>query len=737
MARLGVCQQQLDATPEQIFNSHRTMKRFVWECDSTMRGINFFWTHTFPWYVSGQWTRERITGQLDTLPSFASTSDTQQTDMEVEDQPISQMRVASTCTDQDDTNPMERRARNDVRAIQVINKWMPRVSPTSNAMKKLRREALIDLIAALEEVRGFSMAGKAIIRYGRSMTLEPPVTELLPGRSFCGTMRQREHQMIRDGFRFAYSHNLLVQAIHDRVLPWLHDLRNIHTIYFGAAGIGKSQIMQKLTDACIPDTVKLITDTSTKGLFHVSNEDGLIYRLDEAQELYDEPSKKDTHERQVRRRLWQQMLSEGLSRRVTSDQPVSPTGSTCGAARMESAAVITHMSLMLIGGTNPSAGMTFNRSNPMVSRLISQQLHVSAADQANIGDTTSTLSDAEEEAYHVAKRATIQSLHNLHYCTTMIALLIATKAVPEPNLAIFNGLYKKWKDILIKARADVGRDNRLDVVPKNRAYAEVIHQAAYRLYFSADSPFYNKTTGTWEPFSMERLAAVLPDYLKLDLEGCVSVLSGCTSLYANLGVTRLAEFILHAYGNYVPVEDREKLEAEGKIKPYIEARPKYYADQTTLKMDYNYIDLNLPSEKDLIERLMKDPEFTEEFKIDKDTLTLNISTLLARQPTVDAFPEQEYARFDFAADARTFLATLPLARKPHRLLMEKPIIRSTGQRGMTLCMSIHALTETKAFNTDNIVRKLLEGHHGTFTFDDFSLYKRSFLNSRDYIDLCK
>ena len=37
---------------------------------------------------------------------------------------------------------------------------MPDGSPTSNAMKKLRYEALTDLIAALEEVRGFSEGGK-------------------------------------------------------------------------------------------------------------------------------------------------------------------------------------------------------------------------------------------------------------------------------------------------------------------------------------------------------------------------------------------------------------------------------------------------------------------------------------------------------------------------------------------------------------------------------------------------
>ena len=115
MASLGVCQEQLDTPPQQLFNLHRTQTRFIWECDATMRGIKFFWTRTFTWYVSGQLTREIITGRIKTLPSFASGPDTPQTGMEVDDQPISYMRVAS-CTVKDDTNPMERRARNDVRA---------------------------------------------------------------------------------------------------------------------------------------------------------------------------------------------------------------------------------------------------------------------------------------------------------------------------------------------------------------------------------------------------------------------------------------------------------------------------------------------------------------------------------------------------------------------------------------------------------------------------------------------
>ena len=81
-----------------------------------MRGTQFFWGHVFPWYVSGQLTRGIITGDVKTLPAFASTAGTPQTDMEIDDQPISQMRVASVGTD-DDADPMEHRARNDVRAI--------------------------------------------------------------------------------------------------------------------------------------------------------------------------------------------------------------------------------------------------------------------------------------------------------------------------------------------------------------------------------------------------------------------------------------------------------------------------------------------------------------------------------------------------------------------------------------------------------------------------------------------
>ena len=88
----------------------------------------------------------------------------------------------------------------------------------------------------LEDRVGLSKAGMAIVEYGMlkrkpddteyrvanygsGIQLDAPV-ELLPGRTFYGTMKQREHDLIHDGLRFAHSHGFVVQAIHDRVLPW-------------------------------------------------------------------------------------------------------------------------------------------------------------------------------------------------------------------------------------------------------------------------------------------------------------------------------------------------------------------------------------------------------------------------------------------------------------------------------------------------------------------------------------
>ena len=109
---------------------------------------------------------------------------------------------------------------------------------------------------------------------------------------------------------------------------------------------------------------------------------------------------------------------------------------------------------------------------------------------------------------------------------------------------------------------------------------------------------------------------------------------------------------------------------------------------------------------------MKKIAFLAEFKIDKDTLALNISTLQTRTATVEIFPIQPFAEFHYAADEYNFnfLNTLPKTPQPHQLLTMMP----KGQRS-TLCMSVHTLAETRAFNTDNIIQRLLEGHTGSFT----------------------
>ena len=72
MVQLGVCPEQAQVSVEQIFNPSASTRIFVRECDTSMRGVHFFWTHAFPWYISADWPREKIVGHITTLPPFAS-----------------------------------------------------------------------------------------------------------------------------------------------------------------------------------------------------------------------------------------------------------------------------------------------------------------------------------------------------------------------------------------------------------------------------------------------------------------------------------------------------------------------------------------------------------------------------------------------------------------------------------------------------------------------------------------
>ena len=200
--------------------------------------------------------------------------------------------------------------------------------------------------------------------------------------------------------------------------------------------------MTGMGEASIPKTIQTIIGQSNKAFPQTSNDDGTLFRFDEAKEFFKRNTGRESDDENIRRRVWLVVLSEGKTRRIVAGKIQSPGGSESMGRKV----IITHSNIMLIGGTNPDQTMTFDRRDPMVSRLVSHQLLLSAAEQAEVRECQRTLS-AEDTLCTDAQKNAAKYFQNLHFLTTMIALLIATRAVPEPDLTDFSRLYKKWKSI--------------------------------------------------------------------------------------------------------------------------------------------------------------------------------------------------------------------------------------------------------------------------------------------------
>ena len=165
-------------------------------------------------------------------------------------------------------------------------------------------------------------------------------------------------------------------------------------------------VMKAALEFCIPGTFEDTGRTAESSEAQADNFDGTIFKFDEAKRFYKKPgSPNESSADDSKRRTWQQMITDGYFRRAVSAKgPADSEGHNFFRATLE-----THSNIMIIGATNPDSSMSFDRSLPMVSRLIAQQILVSPADQKNIDESRRYLEPHEQTAI-TKQRNRVQSI---------------------------------------------------------------------------------------------------------------------------------------------------------------------------------------------------------------------------------------------------------------------------------------------------------------------------------------